>query len=395
MLAFTNGRVLDVSAGRLSVPRTLLIENDLIVSIDAGIPPANARVIDVGGATVMPGLIEAHVHIGTGSHDATADSEVMRKAAADFISGGYTTVRDLGSVGCTMFELRAAINAGELVGPRLVLCGHVISAPCPGAEAFPGMYVQVRGVDAARAAARAEIARGADLVKVMATGSLTVADEDINPAQLRLDELQAIVDEAHAMGVKVAAHAEGADGVRLAVAAGVDSVEHGEMAYLVPDVLDEMARRGIMLVPTLCVFEAVADPVAHGFPEWMRDRAKHLANSARRTVTAAQHAGVHIAAGADAPPHGRNARELLHLVDAGLSSHDALLAGTLRAAEVCGLDQSIGTVEVGKQADLLVLDADPLRNLEAIIDPSNIKFVILAGQILHEPPPTSKMSLCL
>jgi imidazolonepropionase-like amidohydrolase len=374
VIALTNARVLDVPAGRLSLPRTLLIDGHEIADIDAPDPSAGTdrsdlHVIDVQGATVMPGLVEAHVHIGTGSHDATSDSAIMRKAMADFLASGYTTVRDLGSVGSTLFELRAAIEAGHLVGPRLVLCGQVISAPCPGAAAFPGMYVEVRGAGEARAAAAAQVARGADLVKVMVTGALTVAEEDVNPAQLNLVALKAIVDEAHALGVPTAAHAEGAEGVRLAVAAGFDSIEHGEMAYL---------------IPTLCVFEAVADPVAHGFPEWMRNRAIHLAQSARRTVAAAKEAGVLIAAGADAPPHGRNARELVHLVNAGLSTHQALLAGTLLAAKACGLDHTVGSIEVGKQADLLVLDGDPLTDVASIVDRNRIKLVMRAGQIVGQ-----------
>jgi imidazolonepropionase-like amidohydrolase len=387
VIALTNARVLDVSAGRLSTPQTLLIDGDAIADIDAPDPAAGTdwsdlNVIDVQGATVMPGLVEAHVHIGTGAHDATSDSVLMRKAMADFLAGGYTTVRDLGSVGSTMFELRAAIDANQLVGPRLVLCGQVISAPCPGAAAFPGMYVEVRGAREARAAATAQVARGADLVKVMVTGALTVAEEDVNPAQLNLRALRAIVAEARSLGVPTAAHAEGAEGVRLAVAAGFDSIEHGEMAYLIPDVLDEMARRGIILVPTLSVFEAVADPVAHGFPPWMRDRANHLAESARRTVTAARKAGVLIAAGADAPPHGRNARELVHLAEAGLTTGEALLAGTLLAARACGLDQTLGSVEVGKQADLVVLDGNPLTDLTSVVDRNRIKFVMRAGRIV-------------
>jgi imidazolonepropionase-like amidohydrolase len=387
VIALTNARVLDVSAGRLSTPQTLRIDGDAIADIDAPDPAAGTdwsdlNVIDVQGATVMPGLVEAHVHIGTGAHDATSDSVLMRKAMADFLAGGYTTVRDLGSVGSTMFELRAAIDANQLVGPRLVLCGQVISAPCPGAAAFPGMYVEVRGAREARAAATAQVARGADLVKVMVTGALTVAEEDVNPAQLNLRALRAIVAEARSLGVPTAAHAEGAEGVRLAVAAGFDSIEHGEMAYLMPDVLDEMARRGIILVPTLSVFEAVADPVAHGFPPWMRDRANHLAESARRTVTAARKAGVLIAAGADAPPHGRNARELVHLAEAGLTTGEALLAGTLLAARACGLDQTLGSVEVGKQADLVVLDGNPLTDLTSVVDRNRIKLVMRAGRIV-------------
>ncbi len=187
-----------------------------------------------------------------------------------------------------------------------------------------------------------------------------------------------LVEEAHRSGFKVASHAEGADGIRQSVAAGVDTVEHGDMGYLVPDALAAMAERGIVLVPTLSVFDAVADPDG-GFAEWMRERAKRLGEAARETVTAAHSAGVGIAMGADAGPHGANARELVKLADAGLTNAEALAAGTTVAATACGLGEAIGAITPGHAADVLVVDGDPLADISILCDAARRWLVLHDG----------------
>lgn len=294
------------------------------------------------------------------------------------LQGGITTVRDLGSYGRSLFRLREAIQLGLCRGPRLVLCGQIVAATSPGARAFPGMYCEADGPDGMRRAVREQIRQGVDFVKVMSTGALTVADEDVNPAQLTAEELEAVVDESHRMGFTVASHAEGLAGIRLSVEAGVDTLEHGEMAFEDSAVLAEMAQRGIIFVPTLCVFDLVADGDA--FPDWMRERARFLRESAEKTVAAARSEGVAIAMGADAGPHGENARELVRMVEAGLTPMEGIVAATSTAALACRLEAEVGTIEPGKAADLLVLDGDPLEDVRLFLDPARRWLVLQAGE---------------
>jgi imidazolonepropionase-like amidohydrolase len=176
----------------------------------------------------------------------------------------------------------------------------------------------------------------------------------------------------------VASHAEGLAGIQLSVKAGVDTLEHGEMAFGDTAILAEMAERGIILVPTLCVFDLVAGGEA--FPEWMRERAKFLRESAEKTVAAARQEGVSLAMGADAGPHGENARELVRLVETGLSPMEGIVAATKIAARACGIETKIGTVEAAKVADLLVLDGDPLENVRVFLDAQRRWLVLQAGE---------------
>lgn len=363
-LVLRGGRLIDRSGGE---PRA----GDIAIAGGRLVDPGVVREpdvveVDVGGRTVMPGLVDAHVHLCSGIVTGLRPY-ALGKAARDMLAGGITTVRDLGSYGREVFDLRDAIAAGYTPGPRIVLCGQIVAATSPGAAAFAGMYREADGIDDVRRAVREQIRQGADLIKVMTTGALTVPLEDVHPAQMTDEELAALVDEAHRLGFKVASHAEGADGIRQSVAAGVDTVEHGDMGYSAPDALAAMAERWIVLVPTLSVFDAVADPDG-GFAGWMQERAKRLGEGARKTVVAARSAGVRIAMGADAGPHGANARELVKLADAGLTNAETLAAGTTVAAEACGLRGAIGALAPGHAADVLVVDGDPLADISVLCD---------------------------
>ena len=396
MLALTHARLIDGTGAPPRDDITVVVADGQIASI--GEPsPAGAQVIDLAGRTLLPGLIDAHVHLSSlalpqPELQARDLAPAMQAYALTLVSrhmleGGITTVRDCGSYGRSLFTLRRAIELGLCAGPRLVLCGQIVAATSPGARAFGGMYREADGPDEMLKAVREQIRQGADFIKVMATGALTVPDEDIHPAQMTLEELQAIVDEAHRMGFKVASHAEGLDGIRLSVEGGVDTIEHGDMGYRDPAVLDAMAAKGIILVPTLCVFEAVANAVGR-FPGWMLEQAKMLGESALKTVEAARRAGVPIAMGADAGPHGANARELVKLVEAGLSPMDGIVAATSISARACGIEKEVGTIMVGRAADLLILEDDPLKDARVFIQPEKRWLVIqngkpVAGAALH------------
>ena len=386
MLALLGARVLDGLGGAPHEGMTVLVDDGRVAGLLRGRPPADCEVVDLAGATVLPGLIDVHVHMSAPGPVTAESSAALVGVAARFLDRGYTTVRDLGSYGDSLFDLRTSIDRRLTSGPELILCGQVLSAPGPGADSFLGMYRQCSGPDDVRRAVREQVAKGADVIKVMVTGALTVEGEDVGPAQLGAIELSALVDEAARVGLPVAAHAEGADGIALAVAAGVDSIEHGEMAYAIPHVLDQMADRGIVLVPTLCVFGAVATQFGDRFSPQLRERALRLGEAAWLTVAAAHAAGVRIAAGADAPPHGDNARELALLVDAGLPARDAVMAATSIAAQVCRRFADVGSIEVGKRADLVVVDGDPLADIGVLADPSRLRLVLKDGRIVRAAP---------
>src|SRR6266566_4722646 len=289
---------------------TVVIREGRIASVGERVPPADAEVIDLEGKTLLPGLIDAHTHLSS----LEGVPEELRAyglvhAMRNLLKAGITTVRDLGAYGDSLQRLRDAAQRGLCEAPRLVLCGQVISATCAGAKAFPGMY---------------------------------------------REELVALAEEAHRLGLPVASHAEGADGIRLSVEARADTIEHGEEGHLVPEALAAMAEHGTILVPTLSVFDHVAN--SDTYPAWMRERARRLGESARLTIEAARKEGVAIAMGADAPPQGGNAQELVRLADAGLTPLETLTAATGVAARACRVDRLVGTVEPGKAADLIVVD---------------------------------------
>jgi imidazolonepropionase-like amidohydrolase len=372
MIALANARLVDGTGGPALDGMTVVIDGGRITAIGDAPPAAEMATVDLGGRTLMPGLIDAHVHMS--SLDRSLGPELhpfgLVQAAQHMFDGGITTVRDVGSYGRSLFDLRAAIERGLVPGPGLVLCGQIVAASSPGGRAFPGMYREADGPDEMRKAVREQIRQGADFIKIMSTGALTVAEEDVRPTQITRQEIDAIVEETHRLGFRIASHAEGA---------GVDSIEHGEMGFEVPDVLAAMAERGIILVPTLCVFDAVARPDGP-FPPWMRERAERLRDASRKTMAAAIGAGVELAMGADAGPHGENARELVLMVEAGMSASDGIVAATSTAARACGLQDEIGTVEVGKRADLLVVDGDPLADVKIVADRSRIWLVLKDGE---------------
>jgi imidazolonepropionase-like amidohydrolase len=379
-LIITNARVIDGTGAEPREGVSLSIVDGKIDQIGEHLAEQPATVLDVGGRTVLPGLIDAHVHLS--SLDRKLSQALhpygLADAAMKMVNAGVTTVRDLGSYGRSLFALREAIREGLCVGPRILLCGQIIAATSPGVEKFHGMYRAADGVYEFRKAVRQQAQRGADFIKVMSTGALTVEDEDVHPAQLTVEEFAALVDEAHRLGFRVASHAEGLDGIRMSVQCHVDTIEHGEMSFSAPELLDQMADRSIILVPTLSVFDWVSE--SDVFPLWMRDRAKHLGECARKTVAAARHAGVALAMGADAGPHGSNAGELVRMVDAGLTSMEGIIAATSDAARACGIEDMVGSIRPAAAADLLVFETDPLKNVRVFLDAQQLWLVLQNGK---------------
>jgi imidazolonepropionase-like amidohydrolase len=232
-----------------------------------------------------------------------------------------------------------------------------------------------------RRCVRNQLKRGADYIKVMAGGARSVAREDPERAQLTTEEMDALVDEAHRLGLRVAAHAEGLGAVRLAVEAGVDTIEHGLSLHRAPELLDRMAERGAVLVPTLTTFHDVGERFAELFAPRLVEQAKRQREEAYRTLTAAHKAGVILAMGFDSGPPGADAIELVRMVEGGLTSHEAITAATSGSASALGLDD-VGTIETGRKADLVVLDADPLNDIKTLTIAENIWMVVSGGRVV-------------
>ncbi len=388
-LALVGGRLIDGTGGPPRERATVLIRDGVVTEvIDGDVTPDGYRVIDARGRTVMPGLIDAHVHLssltlpppprGELAYEANVRPYAQAAASRAMLAGGITTARDLGSNGRELFALRQAIGAQLCPGPRLLLCGQIVSPTSPGGRLFSAMYRQADGPDEVRKAVREQIQQGADLIKIMTTGALTVPREAVEPAQMTRPEIEAIVEESHRQGFRVASHAEGLPGIELSVDAGVDTIEHGEALHRAPAVLHCMAERGIVLVPTLSVFELVAEVQSCCFTPKLVEQAQRLREDAFKTVAAARAAGVTMVMGYDSHPHGANATELVRLVQAGMTATETVVAGTSGAAAACGLED-VGVVAQGQLADLLVVDGDPLADIGVLADDTRRWMVLLAG----------------
>jgi imidazolonepropionase-like amidohydrolase len=401
-MLLTNARVID-GTGRAPFERaSVRVEGDRIVEVSDG-SVSGESAIDVEGRTLMPGLIDAHAHLssdisrspGFGPAPALHGELprprelgyfVLAKTARVLLSAGITSVRDVGSYDDEAIALREAVRLGIVEGPRILSCGRIISATAPGGAIFTTMYREADGADDMRKAVREQLRRGADFVKLMATGARSVLAENPEPAQMTAPELAAIVDEAHRLGVRVAAHVEGLEGARLAVGQGVDTIEHGLSLHREPRLLSTMAERGIVLVPTLSTFHDLAERFTDDFAPALVEQAKRQLDEAYVTLIAARAAGVTLAMGHDSGPPGDNAIELVRMVDGGLSPLAGVRAATLGSATALGLSSEVGTVTAGAVADLLVIDGDPLTDLRMLCDPERIRMVIQSGKVVAGDP---------
>jgi imidazolonepropionase-like amidohydrolase len=349
-------------------------------------------VIDVAGRTLMPALVDAHVHLssyemlpsplrGEEPRSPALRYFELAHSARDLIEMGILTVRDVGSMEDHALHLRQAIGLGLCPGPRILTCARIVSATSPGCRIFSTMYRPADGCDEVRKAVREQLMMGADFIKIMATGARSVVLEDPERAQLTREEVRTVVDEAHRMGTRVAAHAEGLDGARVAIEEGVDTIEHGLSLYREPRLLERMASHGQTLVPTLSTFHDVSEDHAEKYPCALVDQAKRQREEAYRTLLAARAAGIRIAMGFDSYPLGRNARELVRMIDGGLTDMEGLMAATSGAAAALGFDD-LGRIQPGAVADLLVIDGDPTGDPSVLLDHDRIDLVLQAGRAI-------------
>jgi imidazolonepropionase-like amidohydrolase len=398
VLQLYNARLID-GTGRAPVERVSVdVDDGRIVEVGTADDQAPDGAIDVAGRTLLPGLIDAHAHVssdvlrspGFGPPPALHGELprprelgyfVLAKSARAMLAAGITTVRDVGSYDDEAIVLREAVRLGLVDGPRILSCARIISATAPGGALFGTMYREADGPDEMRKAVREQLRRGADFIKLMSTGARSVVAEDPEPAQMTADELRAIVDEAHRMGVRVAAHVEGLDGGRLAITEGVDTVEHGLSLHREPRLLEEMAQRGIVLVPTLSTFHDLAERFTDSFAPELVEQAKRQLDEAYATLTAARAAGVVLAMGHDSGPPGDNAMELVRMVGGGLPALEGIAAATRGSAQALGLGD-VGTVTPGAVADLLVVDGDPASDVRVLNDPERIWLVVKDGRVV-------------
>ena len=393
------GHVLDVKTGKLADKQTIVVVGDKIDSI-APTASVNAgpgdKVVDLGGLTVMPGLIDVHTHL-TMNPDFDPYRELTSTSAKEAINGvvnarttlmaGFTTVRNVGAYGFVDVDLRDAINAGQVPGPHLQVSGPLLGITGGHCDTnlLPIQYHQVGdgvadGIAQVQHKVRENIKYGADLIKICATGGVLSKGDDPQASQFTLEEMQAIVADAHRLGRKVAAHAHGAQGILWATEAGVDSIEHG--SYIDDAGIAEMKKHGTYLVPTLYLEDWMVQ--SGHLPPFYHQKMVDVSAVAKRNIKRAMDAGVKIALGTDAAvyPHGLNAHELdVYVNQLGMSPLAALQTATVNAADLMGWTARTGTLEPGKWADIIGVDKNPLDDVRVLQD---VKFVMKGGVVYKQ-----------
>jgi len=363
-LALINANVVNLATGAIQAGQTLVLADGRIERIGVAPPPAGVRVVDLGNRWVLPGLIDAHVHIA---------SAVQMRAA---LQSGVTTARSAGVSGYVDAGLRELVKRGHLAGPDLLASGyHVRTMPAP--ELFlsdPDLGDLMGGVttvDGLRRVVRANLSHGVDWIKVNATERAGTPDTDPRKQMFTAAELEVIVGEAALKSVPVMAHAHGAEGAHAAVRAGVRSIEHG--TYLTDETLTLMARMGTFFVPTADIVSDLAEPGGDYDDAALQRRGQMMLPILKAAIGRAKALGVPIAAGSDTSYGPRSvstlAREVVVLSESGLTPLEALQAATTRNAELLNRAGQIGQVAAGFEADVLVVGGDPLQNVRAVLDP--------------------------
>jgi len=393
-IAFIDGRVI-VGDGRILEHATVLVKDGIILKIAQNSMriPKDTQKIPLDGQTLLPGFIDSHIHICMdGSPDPVAVSlsespTITTLKAAESarrtLLAGVTTVRDMGGKDGIDFGLRQAIDSGLIAGPRMLISGRLICMT--GGHGWQ-VGLEANGPDEVRKAAREQIKAGADIVKLMATGGVLTPAVEPGSEQFTEAELRAGVEEAHKAGKKTATHAMGTRGIQNALRAGIDSIEHG--VYLDEETVSMMIERNIPFIPTIsALYNIETKGIEAGIPAFAVEKTLKVKPFHMESIRMAREAGVSVAAGTDAGTpfnlHGENLGEIKLLVDyGGFSPMGAIEAGTRTAARVLGLEEELGTVEEGKVADLVMVEGNPLDNIDVLLNPESICLVMQGGKIV-------------
>jgi imidazolonepropionase-like amidohydrolase len=396
------GQLIDVRSMQVLKEESVIIQGNKIVDIVKGYPaPASGeKTIDLKSKTVMPGLMDCHVHLE--DEISPRDFEKQFKLnPADYafqsigyaektLMAGFTTVRDLGGTGVNI-SLRNAINKGLVKGPRIYTAGKALSSTGGHGDPTNGLREDlmgnpgpsqgvVNGPEECRKAVRMRYKEGSDLIKILATGGVLSLEKDGAGAQFTEAEIRAVVETAKDYGMRVAAHAHGPEGIKRAVRAGVNSIEHG--TYMDDEAIELLKKNGVWYVPTITAGKSVADSAKNPgfFPEIIAGKAAAVGPRIQSTFAKAYKAGVKIAFGTDAGvyAHGKNWIEFVYMTEAGMPALEAIRSATLSAAELIGIEDRTGSIEKGKLADIVAVDGDPLKDIQAM---GRMKFVMKEGMV--------------
>lgn len=400
------GRLLDMRTEQARTTVTLVVENGRVVAVEPGyVAPATAqdKVVDLKNRTVLPGLIDCHVHLeGETSKDNYLKEFTQNPADVAFgsleyarktLQAGFTTVRDLGGSGVNI-ALRNAINRGQVAGPRIFTAGKAISGTGGHMDPTNGYRLDLMGMpgpaegiangpDQGRQAVREQYKRGADLIKIASTGGVLSVAKDGSAPQFTEEEIRAVVETARDLGLAVACHAHGAEGMKRAIRAGVTSIEHGTL--MDEETMKLMKKNGTWYVPTITAGKSVADSarIPNYYPPLVTPKALAIGPKLQGTFGKAYKMGVKIAFGTDASVyrHGVNALEFRYMVEAGMPAYEALRSATVSAAELLGQTSSLGTLEPGKLADVVAVDGDPVQDISAM---QRVRFVMKQGVVYRQ-----------
>lgn len=383
----------------------VIVEGGKIKAVGSGLAtPAGARVVDLGDATLLPGFIDAHTHLSGESSDdwLQGTMDALRRPltetairstqyARNILMAGFTTVRDVGAGDYIDVGLRNAVAGGAVAGPRMLVAAYSLGARgghCDSTGYPKGLFGDETGItdgiasgpDQFRDAVRMQVKYGADVIKVCATGGVLSLADEVDTPQVTQEEMNAIVDEAHRLRKKAAAHAHGAEGAKVAIRAGIDSIEHG--SFLDDEGLRMMKERGTYLVPTLLAGETVTGP-DRKYPPEIAEKARWAMARRSETFRKALKMGVRIAFGTDSgvSRHGVNAREFKLMVDHGMTPAAALRSATSAAADLLGIAKTVGILEPGKEADIVAVPGDALADVTAT---ERVSFVMKGGRIFKQ-----------
>jgi imidazolonepropionase-like amidohydrolase len=415
VIALRAARLFDGKSRALIQNGVVLVQGDKITDVGANVAiPSGAQVIDLGDATLSPGFIDAHTHV-TGDYSGNYNERRLKGLENNIsdeayeciprvratIEAGFTTVRDVGSRITNVHDfldvsLRNAINRGVVEGPRMLVATHGIGATGGHFDPFAGFRDMLfgrepdwtdgiaDGPEEIRKAVRYEVKNGADVIKAAVSGGVLSLKDEVDTPQFTAEEMKALVDESHRLRKKVAVHCHGDQAAREAIAAGVDSIEHG--SFLKPETLTLMKSKGTYLTPTLLAAEYIM-PRVKNYPPAVQAKAQAAFDARTEMFRNALKIGVKISFGTDAAvfPHGENAKEFKLMTDLGMSPIDALRSATASDAELLGLSQKLGTLENGKLADVIAMPGDPTQDITAT---ERVSFVMKEGKIIRNGPAT-------